>query len=113
MYFLFQYPPMRPNDSLVTAYFDVAVNRFVAEDRLPHLLLYGPPGTGKTTTVLAVARQLYPKLSQFKAAVLEGCVLLIIILQCVLRGCVVSDKCFMHSQISFQIIILVNAHNKN
>ena len=109
---MFQCPPIRPNDSLVTAYFDVAVNRFVAEDRLPHLLLYGPPGTGKTTTVLAVARQLYPKLSQFKAAVLEVCVLLII-LQRVLRGYVVLDECFMHSQISFQIIKLVNAHNKN
>ena len=47
------------------------VNRFVAEDRLPHLLLYGPPGTGKTTTILAVARQMYPKNSQFGAAVLE------------------------------------------
>ena len=91
MYLLFQRPPIRPNNSLVTAYFDVAVNRFVAEDRLPHLLLYGPPGTGKTTTVLAVARQLYPKLSQFKAAVLEVCLLLIIstvcILQCAVRLC--------------------------
>ena len=27
--------------------------------RLPHLLLYGPPGTGKTSTVLALARQIY------------------------------------------------------
>jgi len=43
----------------------------VTEDRLPHLLLYGPPGTGKTTTILAVARQLYPNNSQFGAAVLE------------------------------------------
>ena len=49
----------------------LTVNRFVAEDRLPHLLLYGPPGTGKTTTILAVARQLYPKNTQFGAAVLE------------------------------------------
>ena len=29
------------------------------ENRLPHLLLYGPPGTGKTSTILAVARQIY------------------------------------------------------
>lgn len=29
------------------------------ENRLPHLLLYGPPGTGKTSTILAVARQMY------------------------------------------------------
>ncbi|CAI5471226.1 unnamed protein product [Closterium sp. Yama58-4] len=36
-----------------------AVSRLTASNRLPHLLLYGPPGTGKTSTVLAVARQLY------------------------------------------------------
>lgn len=37
---------------------------------LPHLLFYGPPGTGKTSTILAVARQLYgPKL--MKTRVLE------------------------------------------
>lgn len=29
------------------------------ENRLPHVLFYGPPGTGKTSTILAVARQLY------------------------------------------------------
>lgn len=26
---------------------------------LPHLLFYGPPGTGKTSTILAVARELF------------------------------------------------------
>ena len=36
-----------------------AVKRLVDENRLPHLLLYGPPGTGKTSTILAVARQMY------------------------------------------------------
>jgi ATPase family associated with various cellular activities (AAA) len=36
-----------------------AVKRLVNENRLPHLLLYGPPGTGKTSTILAVARQIY------------------------------------------------------
>jgi len=34
-------------------------------------MLYGPPGTGKTTTILAVAKQLYPKTSEFAAKVLE------------------------------------------
>ena len=48
----------------------VAVNRFIKEDRLPHLLLYGPPGTGKTSTILAVAKQIYsPK--EFNSMVLE------------------------------------------
>jgi replication factor C subunit 2/4 len=27
--------------------------------QIPHLLFYGPPGTGKTSTILAVARDLY------------------------------------------------------
>ena len=35
------------------------VQRFLAEDRLPHLLFYGPPGTGKTSTVLSIVKQLY------------------------------------------------------
>jgi replication factor C subunit 3/5 len=35
------------------------INRFVASNRLPHLLFYGPPGTGKTSTILALARQIY------------------------------------------------------
>ncbi|KAK4337031.1 hypothetical protein RND71_043379 [Anisodus tanguticus] len=37
-----------------------SVNKFLNEGRLPHLLLYGPPGTGKTSTILAIAKQLYP-----------------------------------------------------
>ena len=37
---------------------------------LPHLLMYGPPGTGKTSTVLAMARELYgPEL--YKKRILE------------------------------------------
>ncbi len=35
------------------------VKRLVKEDRFPHVLFYGPPGTGKTSTILAVARQMY------------------------------------------------------
>lgn len=37
---------------------------------LPHMLFYGPPGTGKTSTILALAKQLYgPHL--YKSRVLE------------------------------------------
>ncbi|KAI3384743.1 hypothetical protein SNEBB_009026 [Seison nebaliae] len=36
---------------------------------LPNLLFYGPPGTGKTSTILAVAHQLFGK--KFKERVLE------------------------------------------
>ncbi|KAJ0019917.1 hypothetical protein NQD34_007486, partial [Periophthalmus magnuspinnatus] len=46
------------------------VQRFITEDRLPHLLFYGPPGTGKTSTILACAKQLY-KDREFSSMVLE------------------------------------------
>uniref|UniRef100_A0AAZ3QFY0 AAA+ ATPase domain-containing protein n=1 Tax=Oncorhynchus tshawytscha TaxID=74940 RepID=A0AAZ3QFY0_ONCTS len=46
------------------------IQKFISEDRLPHLLFYGPPGTGKTSTVLASAKQLY-KEKEFNAMVLE------------------------------------------
>ncbi|XP_033119352.1 replication factor C subunit 5-like [Anneissia japonica] len=63
----------RPNklDELI-AHTDIinTINRFMEEDRLPHLLFYGPPGTGKTSTILACAKQLYaPK--EFSSMVLE------------------------------------------
>ncbi|XP_077318186.1 replication factor C subunit 5 [Lithobates pipiens] len=46
------------------------IQKFISEDRLPHLLLYGPPGTGKTSTILACAKQLY-KEKEFNSMVLE------------------------------------------
>lgn len=48
----------------------LSVQKFISEDRLPHLLLYGPPGTGKTSTILACAKQLY-KDKEFNSMVLE------------------------------------------
>lgn len=35
------------------------VRKFVHEGRLPHLLFYGPPGTGKTSTIIALAKEIY------------------------------------------------------
>ncbi|KAG0299620.1 Subunit of heteropentameric Replication factor C (RF-C), partial [Dissophora globulifera] len=35
------------------------IERFIDENRVPHMLFYGPPGTGKTSTILACARKLY------------------------------------------------------
>ncbi|RDD37825.1 Replication factor C subunit 5 [Trichoplax sp. H2] len=35
------------------------IQKFIVEDRLPHLLFYGPPGTGKTSTILACAKTMY------------------------------------------------------
>ncbi|KAL3233149.1 Replication factor C subunit 3 [Nakaseomyces bracarensis] len=37
------------------------VRKFVQEGKLPHLLFYGPPGTGKTSTIVALAREIYGK----------------------------------------------------
>ncbi len=48
------------------------VNRlktFVAEKNIPHLLLVGPAGVGKTTSILALARDLYG--SSYRNYVLE------------------------------------------
>ncbi len=47
-----------------------SVQRFMHEDRLPHLLFYGPPGTGKTSTILACAKTLYSP-REFNSMVLE------------------------------------------
>ncbi|KAK1250516.1 hypothetical protein MKX08_010519 [Trichoderma sp. CBMAI-0020] len=46
------------------------INKFVEQNRLPHLLLYGPPGTGKTSTILALARRIYG-VSNMRQMVLE------------------------------------------
>lgn len=35
------------------------LRRTLQSGNLPHLLFYGPPGTGKTSTILAMARELY------------------------------------------------------
>lgn len=37
------------------------VRKFIEQGQLPHLLFYGPPGTGKTSTVVALAREIYGK----------------------------------------------------
>merc|ERR1711865_116953 len=43
-------------DNIVTT-----LTRLVEAKKMPHLLFYGPPGTGKTSTILAIARQMYGK----------------------------------------------------
>lgn len=35
------------------------LSRTLQSANLPHMLFYGPPGTGKTSTILALAKQLY------------------------------------------------------
>jgi predicted AAA+ superfamily ATPase len=41
-------------DEIVTA-----LKKSLETGQLPHLLFYGPPGTGKTSTILAIAHQLF------------------------------------------------------
>ncbi|XP_060079702.1 replication factor C subunit 5-like isoform X1 [Ylistrum balloti] len=65
-----KYRPKQLDDLISHADIINTIDRFVKEDRLPHLLFYGPPGTGKTSTILAVAKQIYsPK--EFNSMVLE------------------------------------------
>ncbi len=47
-----------------------ALTSAVEKKVLPHMLFYGPPGTGKTSTILAVAREIYGPLL-LKMRVLE------------------------------------------
>lgn len=65
-----KYRPQKLEDLISHKEILNTIQRFVKEDRLPHLLFYGPPGTGKTTTILAVAKQLY-KPKDFNSMVLE------------------------------------------
>lgn len=45
------------------------IRKFASEGRIPHLLFYGPPGSGKTSTIIALARELYGK--NYRNMVLE------------------------------------------
>ncbi|XP_005102663.1 replication factor C subunit 5 [Aplysia californica] len=65
-----KYRPKQLDDLISHKDIITTISKFVSEDRLPHLLFYGPPGTGKTSTILAVAKQIYsPK--EFNSMVLE------------------------------------------
>ncbi|KAK6183804.1 hypothetical protein SNE40_006401 [Patella caerulea] len=65
-----KYRPKQLDDLISHVDIINTISKFVKEDRLPHLLFYGPPGTGKTSTILAVAKQIYsPK--EFNSMVLE------------------------------------------
>ena len=35
------------------------VKKFIETKKLPHLLFHGPPGTGKTSSILAVAKDMF------------------------------------------------------
>lgn len=47
-----------------------ALREAIKTGQLPHLLFYGPPGTGKTSTILALAKEMFGK-EFYKHRVLE------------------------------------------
>jgi replication factor C subunit 3/5 len=65
-----KYRPRNLDDLISHKEIITTIQRFIQEDRLPHLLFYGPPGTGKTSTILACAKTIYSP-SQLNSMVLE------------------------------------------
>ncbi|KAH6709621.1 P-loop containing nucleoside triphosphate hydrolase protein [Leptodontidium sp. 2 PMI_412] len=65
-----KYRPKNLNDVTAQDHTITVLQRTLQSSNLPHMLFYGPPGTGKTSTVLALAKELYgPDL--IKSRVLE------------------------------------------
>ncbi|KAK0362429.1 Subunit of heteropentameric Replication factor C (RF-C) [Friedmanniomyces endolithicus] len=65
-----KYRPKSLDDITAQDHTVTILRRTLQSANLPHMLFYGPPGTGKTSTVLALAKQLYgPDL--YKTRVLE------------------------------------------
>jgi len=54
-----KYRPQSLEDLVSQGSIVSTIRRFVAERKMPHLLFYGPPGTGKTSTIQAVAKEMY------------------------------------------------------
>ncbi|KAK7419013.1 Subunit of heteropentameric Replication factor C (RF-C) [Neonectria magnoliae] len=65
-----KYRPKSLSDVTAQDHTVTVLQRTLQASNLPHMLFYGPPGTGKTSTVLALAKELYgPEL--IKSRVLE------------------------------------------
>lgn len=46
------------------------LKKAIETGKVPHLLFYGPPGTGKTSTILALAKDIYGK-EGYRSRILE------------------------------------------
>ncbi|PWN38145.1 P-loop containing nucleoside triphosphate hydrolase protein [Meira miltonrushii] len=65
-----KYRPKTIDDVTAQEHTVTVLQKALLSTNLPHMLFYGPPGTGKTSTILALARQLFgPEL--MKTRVLE------------------------------------------
>ncbi|KAB5580437.1 P-loop containing nucleoside triphosphate hydrolase protein [Coniochaeta sp. 2T2.1] len=65
-----KYRPKTLSDVTAQDHTVTVLQRTLNASNLPHMLFYGPPGTGKTSTILALAKELYgPEL--VKTRVLE------------------------------------------
>lgn len=61
-----KYRPNQLSDLISHQDIICTIQKFIDSQQLPHLMFYGPPGTGKTSTILAVAKQLYGLVSLLK-----------------------------------------------
>ncbi|KJA20215.1 hypothetical protein HYPSUDRAFT_68619 [Hypholoma sublateritium FD-334 SS-4] len=65
-----KYRPKTIDDVSAQEHTISVLQKTLTSTNLPHMLFYGPPGTGKTSTILALARQLFGP-DNFKNRVLE------------------------------------------
>ncbi|KAL2756418.1 hypothetical protein ACRALDRAFT_2027958 [Sodiomyces alcalophilus JCM 7366] len=65
-----KYRPRTLNDVTAQDHTITVLQRTLQASNLPHMLFYGPPGTGKTSTILALAKELYGP-EMIKSRVLE------------------------------------------
>ncbi|KAJ3533562.1 hypothetical protein NMY22_g7287 [Coprinellus aureogranulatus] len=65
-----KYRPKTIDDVSAQEHTVAVLQKTLTSANLPHMLFYGPPGTGKTSTILALARQLFGP-DNFRNRVLE------------------------------------------
>ncbi|KYK55422.1 activator 1 41 kDa subunit [Drechmeria coniospora] len=65
-----KYRPKTLDDVTAQDHTVTVLQRTLQASNLPHMLFYGPPGTGKTSTILALAKELYGP-EMMKSRVLE------------------------------------------